>query len=120
MYTFDQVSTFFVVFVAILGLVILIGNVASTLKKWRSEHYEPLEKVEGRVDNLEDRMEKVEEKLVHDWDFRQEELEFNKLMMLSMKQIVKHLTHTAKDDREVEQLEAVEGDIDRFLVEHQG
>ena len=119
-FSFDEIGTFVVVLIGLLGFVILVSNASSAYGKFKSKLDEPLDKVEHRVDGLEDRMDKVEEKLNGDWEFRQEELEFNKLVLQSMKQIVKHLTRIADDDEEQKRLETVENDIDGYLVEHQG
>ena len=117
-FSFDDVTTFFLVLLAVLAVIVLIGNATTAIGKIKGKHDEPLEKVEHRVDDLEGRMVRVEEKLDNDWEFRQEEIDFNKLILQSMKQIVKHLTKASDDENERKQLESVETDIDRFLIEH--
>lgn len=119
-YGFDEISTFFMVLMGIFGSIVLITNVINAITNLKHKHDEPVENIDQRVDDLEDRMDKVEEKLDGDWDFRQEEVEFNRVVLHSMKQILKTLNHMADGDQNKKQLETVDGEIDKYLIDHQG
>lgn len=59
-------------------------------------------------------MREVDEKLDGDWQFRQQEAEFNRLMLKS----IKHLLQHEIDGNDKESLVKMEAEIDGFLIEH--
>ena len=52
-YTFDQVGTFFVVLVGLMGFIVLVANVSNALSGWYKSHKQPVDNIETRVENLE-------------------------------------------------------------------
>lgn len=125
-FTFEQVVTFVLILIALLGLVVLLSNVVNSVEKLKGKHDEPVDKLVKRVDGiqtdvngLQDRMETVEKKLDGDWEFRQDELEFNRVVLHSMRQILKALDKLSDEAVDKDTLEEVDEEIDTYLINHQ-
>lgn len=61
--TVDQIKDFAIVFLAIAGVVVLIGNFLKTIKEWRKPHEDITDwrrSVETRLSNDHDRLEAME------------------------------------------------------------
>ena len=131
MYTYDEISTSILVIVAALGAFILFAN---ALKAWHElrrpevdlrdtvdEHQRTIQSDHARIDDHETRIaylegccEEVHGKLQCDWEFQQAEVEMNRLLLKSIKQLIKH----SLDDNDINGLTAVEGEIDDYLIKH--
>lgn len=98
-----EIEGFVIVIAGICAAIVLIGNVVRTIKGAAK----PAKEFAQRVDDLE-------RKVSGDWEFRQEQEEFNKLMLKSMKQLMKHEI----DGNDVKGLQAMEAEIDAFLIEN--
>lgn len=96
-----EIEGFVIVIAGICAAIVLAGNVVRTLR--------------GAAAPAKDyisRLEALERKVDGDWAFRQEQEEFNKLMLKSMRQLIKH----ELDDNDKEGLVKLENEIDEFLV----
>ena len=71
-----------------------------------------IEDHEKRIKALEKCCDEVHGKLDGDWEFQQAEVEMNRLLLKSIKQLLKH----AIDGNDTAGLEAVEGEIDDYLM----
>ncbi len=125
---FDDVTTFILMLIGLMTFIVLTFNVSQAIRTWRNQGKQPLQKLEEEihelqpqiVPNLEDRLASIdrrlsraEEKLDGDWEFRASTIEFNKLMLRTMKELIKHEV----SGNDVSELRALEKEIDNFLVQ---
>lgn len=112
-FTFDQVTSFAVVLVGVLGCIVLIGNAVQTLRRWYQRHRDPVDGLDQRISDLEAHAVKVDGKLEGDWEFRQDEAQINMLMLRSIKLLLQHEI----DGNNIAGLKKMEDEIDVFLLE---
>lgn len=116
--TFDEVGITIAVIAVALTFIVLVWNAVKAIHDWRQMARRPtsdrIEDHERRIVHLEECCEETREKLAGDWEFRQEEAEFNKLMLRS----VKHLLSHEIDGNDIEDLRRMEADIDNYLFDH--
>lgn len=116
--TFDEVGITIAVIAVALTFIVLVWNAVKAIHDWRQMVRRPtsdrIEDHERRIVHLEECCEETREKLAGDWEFRQEEAEFNKLMLRS----VKHLLSHEIDGNDIEDLRRMEADIDNYLFDH--
>lgn len=113
MITYEQLTAFVVVLFGLLGAIVLIGNAAKVIIEWYKEHKGPMSELETRVGFLEDRANRIDEKLQEDWKFRQDTLAFNKMLITSIKQLLQHEV----DGNNISGLREMEREIDSYLNE---
>lgn len=113
---YDELGITAAVIAAALAFLVLSWNAVKAIKDWRELARKPTaEKIadhEHRIVKLEDCCEEVHRKLQGDWEFRQNELEFNKIMLQSVKQLLAH----GIDGNNTDGLRLMEKEIDNYLV----
>lgn len=113
---YDELGITAAVIAAALAFLVLSWNAVKAIKDWRELARKPtVEKIadhERRIVKLEDCCEEVHNKLQGDWEFRQNELEFNKIMLQSVKQLLAH----GIDGSDTNGLRLMEKEIDNYLV----
>lgn len=113
---YDELGITAAVIAAALAFLVLSWNAVKAIKDWRELVRKPTaEKIadhERRIVKLEDCCEEVHNKLQGDWEFRQNELEFNKIMLQSVKQLLAH----GIDGSDTNGLRLMEKEIDDYLV----
>ena len=116
--TFDEVGITVAVIGIALAFFILVWNAVKAIHDWRTLARRPTAETLSdhgqRIHVLETHMREVDEKLDGDWQFRQQEAEFNRLMLKS----IKHLLQHEIDGNDKESLVKMEAEIDGFLIEH--
>lgn len=131
MYEYSDIqTTVIVIFGAIAAFVLL----AQAIKAWREmfkpsadtkekvaehgrrlhEDDERIEDHERRITHLEGCCAEVQGKLQNDWQFQQDETEMNRLMLKSIKQLIKH----SLDGNDTRGLKHMEDEIDTYLLDH--
>ncbi len=115
---FDEIGITFAVIAAALAFLVLVWSAVKAIHDWRNLAKRPtadrIEDHERRIVHLEECCEEVTGKLDSDWQFRQDEAEMNRLMLKSIKQLIKH----SLDGNDTNGLMAVEGEIDDYLIKH--
>lgn len=122
---FNEVGIAFAVIAIACGFIKLVYDATKAIHDWRISLKRPtddrIEKVEKRLQEDEDRITKLEccceevhGKLKADWQFQQDETEMNRLMLKSIKQLLKH----SLDGDDTQGLKAMEDEIDGYLVNH--
>lgn len=122
---FSEIGVTFAVIVAAMTFVVLTWNAVKAILDWRalakkptvdriSEQDERIDDHEHRISNLEECCQEVRGKLQSDWQFQQDEVEMNKLMLKSIKHLIQH----AVDGNDTKKLEAMEQEIDDYLLAH--
>lgn len=74
-----------------------------------------IEDHEQRISRLEECCDEVKGKLASDWEFQQASAEKDELMLKSIKQLLKH----SIDGDDTDGLQAMESEIDTYLIKHQ-
>lgn len=115
---FSEIGVTFAVIVAAMTFVVLTWNAVRAILDWRTLAKKPttdrITDHEQRLSNLETCCSEVRGKLKADWDFQQDEIEMNKLMLRSIKHLIQH----AVDGNDTKKLEAMEQEIDEYLLTH--
>lgn len=115
---FDEIGITFAVIAVALTFIVLTWNAVKAIKDWRNEMRKPtddrIDDHEKRISHLEGCCEEVRGKLANDWEFQQSATEMNRLLLLSVKQLLKH----SIDGNDTEGLAEMEEKIDLYLVEH--
>ncbi len=115
---YDEVGITVAVVAIALAFVVLVWNAVKAIHDWRTLARKPTADTiadhERRISALESCCSEVRGKLQSDWKFQQDEVEMNRLMLKSIKQLLKHSIDG--DDRDG--LKAMEDEIDNYLVEH--
>lgn len=113
---YDELGITAAVIAAALACLVLVWNAVKAIRDWRELARKPTaDKIadhERRIVKLEECCEEAHAKLQGDWEFRQNELEFNKLMLKS----VKHLLSHEIDGNNTDGLRLMEKEIDNYLV----
>lgn len=123
---FNEIGITFAVIASALAFVVLAWNAVKAILDWRAlakkptderidDHERRIDDHERRIDDLEKCCEEVRGKLQSDWKFQQDEVEMNRLMLRSIKQLMKH----ALDGDDVDGLKNMEKEVDDYLVDHQ-
>lgn len=115
---FDEIGITVAVICVALAFVVLVWNAVKAIHDWRSMARKPtderIEDHERRIKALEDSYKEAAIKLQSDWEFQQDEVEMNRLMLKSIKQLIKH----SLDGDDVDGLKNMEAEIDGYLLEH--
>ena len=115
---FDEIGITVAVIAIACAFIALVWNAVKAIKEWRSLSKKPetdiLTNHEDRIAVLEDWSKRAEEKLDGDWKFHQAEIEFNQLILESIKQLIKH----ELDGNDTEGLEEIEKKLDSYLVKN--
>lgn len=116
--TFDEVGITIAVIATALAFVVLVWNAVKAIHDWRLLAKKPtvdrIEDHEKRITYLEGCCEEVHGKLNADWEFQQQEVEMNKLLLMSIKQLLKH----SIDGNDTQGLKHMEDEIDSYLLDH--
>ena len=116
--TYDQLGITVAVIAGVLAFIVLVGNAVKTMNDWRQHASKPTDdKIadhEQRISDLEECCSEVKGKLKADWDFQQDELEMNQLMLKSIKRLLQH----AVDGNDTAKLQEMEQEIDEYLLAH--
>lgn len=116
--TFDEVGITIAVIAVALAFIVLVWNAVKAIHDWRQLAKKPtadrIEDHERRITNLEECCDEVHGKLQSDWQFQQDEVEMNQLMLKSIKQLLKH----SIDGDDTDGLKAMEDEIDGYLLKH--
>lgn len=125
--TFDELLIVIGVITGVFTFIVLTFNVSKALREWRHIRNEPIDRLaeqlgqiqqqivpnlSERLSNIEAKLNRHEEKLLADFEFQQDEAEFNKLMLKSIKQLLQHEI----DDNNKQGLIDIEKEIDAFLL----
>lgn len=117
-FPYEHLGVTAAVFVAALAFLVLTWNAVKAIHDWRVLARKPtadrIEDHEKRITHLEDCCTEVTGKLQNDWQFQQDETEMNRLMLKSIKQLLKH----SIDGNDTRGLKAMEDEIDNYLVDH--
>lgn len=118
---YEQVQAFFVVLLGICALIAAVsGACAAATKFWRyahkqsDENAEKLADHEHRISDLEGCCSEVRGKLQNDYQFQQDEIEMNRLVLKSLKTLIQHVV----DGNDLGKLEQREQEIDEYLLSH--
>ena len=113
---FDEIGITVAVIAVALAFIVLVWNAVKAIHDWRALAKKPttdrIEDHEKRIANLEKCCDEVHGKLDNDWEFQQAEVEMNRLLLKSIKQLLKH----AIDGNDTAGLESVESEIDDYLM----
>ena len=117
--TFDEVGITIAVIGIALAFVVLVWNAVRAIHDWRQLAKKPtsdqLENHEQRITYLEGCCKEVHGKLENDYKFQEAASETNRLLLKSVKQLLKH----SIDGNDTDGLQTVENEIDNYLLEHQ-
>lgn len=122
---FNEVGVTIACLAGAFTFVVLTWNAIKAIKEWIASLREPtnnriredeavLQDHEERITHLEECCSEVRGKLQSDWQFQQDEIEMNRLMLKSIKQLLKHDI----DGNDTDGLKAMENEIDSYLLEH--
>ena len=115
---YDEVGITFAVVAIALAFVVLVWNAVKAIHDWRQLARRPttdrLDDHERRISKLEECCEEVTGKLNADWEWQQDAAEMNKLLLKSIKQLLKH----SIDGNDQDGLKQMEAEIDGYLVDH--
>ena len=113
---FSEIGTTFAVIAAAFAFVVLVWNGIKAIHDWRLMVGKPtadkLEDHEERIKVLETCCADVHGKLNADWQWQQDAMEFNELMLLSVKQLLKH----GVDNNDIDGMSKMENEIDKYLL----
>ena len=106
------------VIAAALAFMVLTWNAVKAIHDWRALAKKPtderIEDHERRISSLEECCSEVRGKLQSDWEWQRDTAEMNKLMLRSIKHLIQH----AVDGNDTKKLEAMEQEIDDYLLNH--
>jgi len=116
--TWDNVAIAMAGILAMLSVIVLLWNAVKSIIEWKQAVHKPTDDVlanhEQRITHLETCCSEVTGKLQNDWQWQQDEAEMNRLMLKSIKQLLKH----SLDGNDKDGLKAMEDEIDGYLLEH--
>jgi hypothetical protein len=116
--TFDEVGITVAVIAVALAFIVLVWNAVKAIHDWRQLARKPDDDKfadhEARIKHLEQCCTEATDKLQCDWEFQQDEKEFNRLMLSSIKQLLKH----SLDGNDKDGLKKMEQEIDNYLLDH--
>lgn len=117
--TFDEVGITISVIGIALAFIVLVWNAARAIHDWRQMAKKPttdrIEDHEQRISYLEGCCQEVHGKLENDYRFQENASETNRLLLKSVKQLLKH----SIDGNDKDGLQTMEDEIDLYLLEHQ-
>lgn len=106
------------VIAAALAFVVLAWNAVKAIHDWRvmvgKKTSDALADHEQRITHLEECCAEVHGKLQSDWEWQRDEAEMNRLLLRSIKQLLKH----SIDGNDTQGLMEMEGAIDAYLIDH--
>ena len=115
---FDEIGITMAVIAVALAFIVLVWNAVKAIHDWRNLAKKPttdrIEDHEKRISNLEKCCDDVHGKLENDWEFQEAEVEMNRLLLKSIKQLLQH----GVDGNDTEGLKAMEKEIDNYLINH--
>lgn len=115
---FDEIGITVAVICVALAFIVLVWNAVKAIHDWRALAKKPTDDTmadhERRITTLERSYAEAAAKLQSDWEFQQDEVEMNRLMLKSIKQLIKH----SLDGDDVDGLKNMEAEIDGYLLEH--
>ena len=115
---FDEIGVTFAVLAIAMAFIVLVWNTVKAIHDWRIMAKKPtvnrIDDHERRITRLEECCDEVKGKLASDWEFQQDEREMNRLMLKSIKQLLKH----SIDGNDTDGLKKSEAEIDEYLVNH--
>lgn len=115
---FDEIGITIAVIGSALAFVVLAWNAVKAIIDWRQLAKKPtderIEDHERRISHLEECCDEVKGKLASDFEFQQDEMEMNRLVLKSIKQLLKH----SIDGDDTDGLKAMEDEIDGYLLDH--
>ena len=116
--TFDEVGITVAVIAVALAFLVLTWNAVKAIHDWRQLAKKPTsDKIadhEQRIAKLETCCDEVRGKLQSDWEWQRDTADMNKLMLRSIKHLIQH----AVDGNDTKKLEAMEQEIDDYLLNH--
>ena len=116
--TFDEVGITIAVIAVALAFIVLTWNAVKAIHDWRSLAKKPtadrIEDHEQRITHLEECCTEVRGKLQSDWEWQRDATDMNKLLLRSVKHLIQH----AVDGNDTKKLEAMEQEIDDYLLAH--
>lgn len=116
--TFDEVGITIAVIAVALAFIVLTWNAVKAIHDWRSLAKKPtadrIEDHEQRITHLEECCTEVMGKLESDYKWQKDASDMNKLMLRSIKHLIQH----AVDGNDTKKLEAMEQEIDDYLLTH--
>ena len=124
--TFNEVGTAVAAIAVACAFIVLVRNAVQAMKEWAAALRKPsvdlIRENEGKLANHEERISHLEEcctevrgKLQSDWEWQQSETEMNKLVLKSIRALLKH----SVDGNDVDKLKAMDEEIGNYLVDHQ-
>lgn len=116
--TFDEVGITIAVIAVALAFIVLTWNAVKAIHDWRNLAKKPtvdrIEDHEIRISHLEKCCEDVNGKLKSDWQFQQDEMEMNRLLLESVMHLIQH----SLDNNDTDNLKDMERRIDKYLLDH--
>ena len=123
--TFNEVGITIAAIAAACGFIALVWNAIKAIKEWIASLRKPTDDhiadVEAQVGDHENRIAKLEEccdevrgKLQNDWEFQQDIIAVNRLMLKSIKRLLQH----SIDGNDTAKLLEMEQEIDGYLLNH--
>ncbi|MBR3158459.1 MAG: hypothetical protein IKF14_05065 [Atopobiaceae bacterium] len=116
--TFDEVGITIAVIAVALAFIVLTWNAVKAIHDWRGMARKPtadrIEDHEQRITRLEECCTEVKGKLESDFQWQKDASDMNKLMLRSIKHLIQH----AVDGNDTKKLEAMEQEIDDYLLTH--
>lgn len=117
--TFDEVGITVAVIGIALAFVVLVWNAVKAIHDWRMMSRRPVAETLSdhgqRIHHLEEHIEDIDRKLDGDWEFRQREVEMNRLMLRAIRGLLAH----GIDGNDVDGLRSLDKEIGNYLVDHQ-
>lgn len=122
---FNEVGVTIACLAGAFTFIVLTWNAIKAIKEWivslreptnnRIDHDEEmLNDHEQRISHLEECCNEVTNKLQSDFQWQQDANEMNRLMLRSVKHLIQH----AVDGNNTQKLEAMEQEIDEYLLTH--
>lgn len=116
--TFDEVGITVAVIAVALAFIVLTWNAVKAIHDWRAMAKKPtadrIEDHEQRITHLEECCSEVRGKLQNDWEFQQDNIAVNQLMLKSIKRLLQH----SIDGNDTAKLQEMEQEIDDYLLKH--
>jgi hypothetical protein len=117
--SYDELGITVAVIGIALAFLVLTWNAVKAVHDWRQLARRPTADVLAdhgqRIHVLEEHVEDIDRKLDGDWEFRQREVEMNRLMLRAIRGLLAH----GIDGNDVESLRSLDKEIGNYLVDHQ-
>ena len=115
---FDEIGITVAVIAAAMAFLVLTWNAVKAIHDWRLLAKKPSDERmadhEARIRQLESCCDEAKGKLASDYQWQQDEVEMNKLMLRSIKHLIQH----AVDGNDTKKLQQMEQEIDDYLLTH--